>query len=253
MTNLPEQIRSLLVADQTEAAIDALMNWAKTNYEGVYDQCILLRSRWEKIEQEANLGMISREEAMRQTTQVNAGLLAMVSDIEHGHPSADRSAVKRNPWPIIALVAGVLILGGFALGWFKWPFGGAEKKEASSGSAVRFPDGKSLTLVENNEEVTYEVLEARVERLSSSQNRLNLRLLCSPMLSPRRAINFWSASFRFLPEGGTALAPSNDLNLLAESHASTEGDVQFVLPASVTGGQLQIKYIGKEDKLGLSW
>ena len=128
-----------------------------------------------------------------------------------------------------------------------------KKKEAISTGGVHFPDGKRITLVENSEEVTYEILDARVERLSSAQNRLSLRLLCSPMLSPRRAINFWSASFRFLPEGGSALAPSNDLNLLAESHASTEGDVQFVLPAAVTGGQLQIRFITKEDQLGLTW
>lgn len=254
MNNTLEQVRSLLVADQTEAAIDALMTWTKVNYTSVYDQCILLRSRWEKIEQDTNLGLISREDALRETMQVNAGLLAMVSDIEQGRTTAPLYPSKRFSWPVVALVAVLLILGAFALGWSRWPFGAAENKEASSTGAVTFPDGKSLTLVENGEEVTYEILEARLEKLGGGQNRLNLRVLCSPMLSPRRGLNFWAASFRFLTDGSASkIAPSNNLNLIAESHASTEGEIQFVLPAEVSGGQLQIKFIYKEGQLGLSW
>lgn len=257
MTNVPQQIRDLLANDQTEAALDALMRWAKDGYRGLYDQCILLRSRWEKIEEESNLGLISREEAMRQTMQVNAGVLALVSGIEQGKgPAANRPPAPAawRYWPIVSLIAGALALGGVAFGWFDTPAKADEKKEAAAGATVIFPGQKSLTLTENGEEVTYELLDGRLEKLNGTQNRLTLRILCSPMLSPRRPMNFWAASFRFAPAGGAAeAAPSNDLNLLAESHASTEGELQFLLPTTVPGGRLSIKFGQQEGSLEVSW
>lgn len=261
MTDLREQIRSLLADDQTEAAIDTLMQWAKTRYAELYDQCVLLRSRWEKIEEESALGLISREDAMRQTNQVNAGLLALMAGLEPAKRSASVDTPSALPprrrlyLALASLFAGLALLGAYALGWFKFDKKTPEKTETTTAAAtVRMPDGASVTIVENGQEVTYDVQDARLEKLSAAKNRLSLRLLCSPMLSPRRPMNFWAASFRFHPaDGSAALAPSNDLNLIAESHASTEGQLQFVLPAELSGGTLTIKFVEKEEGIDLNW
>lgn len=256
MPSLPEQIRTLLTEDRTEAAIDALLDWAKASYATLYDQVVLLRARWEKIEQESNLGLISREEAMRQTSQVNVALLHLLGDLER-RPAAPAFLAApsdtRSRWLPI-LFGGLVLVGVAAFFWARQTdpavYAPAEKLAPPT---VRFPQGESMTLVENGEEVSYKILEAQLEKLSAGEQRLSLRLLCSPMLTPRRSLNFWAANFRFVSAGQPPVAPSNNLNLVAESHASTEGDVQFVLPVAVRGGELRIKFNEKELPLEISW
>lgn len=262
MTDLRDKIRSLLADNQTETAINTLMEWAQSRYGELYDECVLLRSRWEKIEEESALGLISREEAMRQTNQVNAGLLTLMSGLEPASKPAPGAPARRPRQrlylTLASLFATVALLAGYAMGWLR--FGTEVKTSAETttttvaGSTVRFPDGKAVKLVQNADEVGYEILDASIERLSASKNRLNIRLLCSPVMSYRRPINFWTSSFRFIPsDGSPAQAPSNDLNLLAESHASTEGEIQFVLPSGVKGGELKLKYVDTEEGLKLNW
>lgn len=259
MTELREKIRSLLADNQTEAAIDTLMQWAQNNYGELYDECVLLRSRWEKIEEDSALGLISHEETMRQTNQVNAGLLTLMGGLEPVPKTASvaptRGKQRRLYLALAAMFAAVALLTGYALGWFR-PDTNAQTavETTTAGSTVQLPDGNSVKLIQNSDEVGYQILEARIEKLSPSKNRLNIRLLCSPVLAYRRPINFWTSSFRFVPaDGSPAQAPSNDLNLLAESHASTEGEIQFVLPSGVKGGALKLKYIDTEESLNLKW
>lgn len=255
MNELREQIHALLREGRTEAALDVLLQGAKTRYENLYDEAILLRARWEKIERDNNQNLLSPEDAMRQTNRVNADLLALLDNV-----GADQTAyaapVRPQNWRMAAILVGMLLLATAIFFWWKKPAGavaGVSENPAAAAAAVDFPKGKAVTVVESGEEVRYEIIEAIVDKVNGDEQRLTVRLLCAPMLSPRRGMNFWSANFRFEPAGKPALAPANNLNLIAESHASTEGEVQFVLPAGVRGGKLWMKYLQKEADLELTW
>lgn len=249
-----EQIQGLLSEGQTEAAIDALLQWTKTHYTTLHDQIILLRARWGKIQHDSLHDLISPEDAARQTNQVNAALLALLNEAEGREPAAAFPMAARRPrWLLPVLFGAVLLVGLAAFFWIKQSKPGDAIPAEKPSAAVKLPEGNALTIVENGEEVRYEILEATLDKVNGNDQRLTLRLLCSPMLSPRRGMNFWSANFRFEPAGSPAVAPANNLNLIAESHASTEGEVQFVLPAGVRGGKIWMKYSSKEAALEVAW
>ncbi len=264
MLQLKEQIRELIMQNETDQAVDTLLEWSRSNYLSIYDQCVLLRARLEQIEREANTNLIAPEDAMRQVNQVNAALLNLISDLETNPAEqlapTTHPATKPNNWLVPTLVGALILAIGVATYFFlKVPANPAATSATStpdgtlSGGQVRFPDGKRVVLVENAQEVTYDILDAKIEVLTPQQKRLALRIRCSPKTAYHQTINFWVRNFRLECPGIPPLAPSNDLNLLAEGGSYQDGPVEFLLPVQSRSGKLTFQFGSHSAQLSLVW
>ncbi len=256
MQQLKEQIRDLIMQNETDAAVDALLEWSKSNYLSMYDQCVLLRARLEQIEREANTNLIAPEDAMRQVNQVNAALLNLIADLEMPpieqpiSPSVVRTT-NPNHWLVPTLVGALLLAIGAALYFFFASPATATK--ASAAGKVRFPDGKRVVLVDIGNEVTYEILDALTEALNPQQQRLVLQIRCLPKTAYRQAVNFWGRDFRLEYPELPPLPPSNELNLVVEHGSYQDGRVEFVLPAQARSANLTIQFGSQTARLSLVW
>lgn len=263
MQQLKEQIRALIMQNETDAAVDTLLEWSKSNYLSIYDQCVLLRARLEQIEREANTNLIAPEDAMRQVNQVNAALLNLISDLET--KPVEQVALKTHPtksnsWLVTTLLGALILAIGVATYFFlKMPANSAATSTASttdgilSGGQVRFPDGKRVVLVENGQDVAYEILSAKVESLNPQQRRLALQVRCLPKMAYAQDINFWNRDFRLECPGLPPLPPSNDLNLIAESGSYKDGPVEFLIPPQARSGKLTIQFGSQSAQLSMAW
>ena len=261
MEQLKEQIRALIVRDETDEALDALLEWSKSHYLRMYEQCILLRARLEQIERETNTNLISPEESRRQVSQINAALLNLITDLDN-LPAPDRSGPpatpapqRQNRWLVPVLVGGLVVaIGAASYFYFGLPKPlGTDAAVADVPTTLRFPAGKRVVLVENSDEITYEVLGGRIERLNPEQQRLVLQVRCLPKTAYQRDVNFWSRNFRLECPGLPPLAPSNDLNLLAKHGAHQDGAVEFLLPHPIRLAKLLIQLGTQSTGLPISW
>ncbi len=261
MQQLKEQIRALIMQNETDQAVDTLLAWSKSNYLSIYDQCVLLRARLEQTERESNMNLIAPDDAMRQVNQVNAALLNLISNLETG--AVEQSAPttspgnKPNNWLVPVLVGALILAIGVAIYFFSkapsTPTATSTTNTNTTVGQVRFPEGKKVVLVENAQEVTYEILDAKIESLSPQQKRLALRIRCSPKTAYGQAINFWVRNFRLECPGTPPLAPSNDLNMLAEGGSYQDGPLEFLLPVQSRSGKLSFQFGEQTAQLSLVW
>ena len=261
MQQLKEQIRALIMQNETDQAVDTLLAWSKSNYLSIYDQCVLLRARLEQTERESNMNLIAPDDAMRQVNQVNAALLNIISNLETG--AVEQSAPttspgnKPNNWLVPVLVGALILAIGVAIYFFSkapsTPTATSTTNTNTTVGQVRFPEGKKVVLVENAQEVTYEILDAKIESLSPQQKRLALRIRCSPKTAYGQAINFWVRNFRLECPGTPPLAPSNDLNMLAEGGSYQDGPLEFLLPVQSRSGKLSFQFGEQTAQLSLVW
>ncbi len=259
MEQLKEQIRALIIRDETDEALDTLLEWSRSNYLRMHEQCILLRARLEQIERETNTNLISPEEARRQVGQVNAALLNLITDLDN-LPVTNRSVPdsapvqqRQNSWLVPVLIGAFVIAVGAAAYFYFGQSNALEDNAADVSGALRFPAGKRVVLVENSDEITYEILSGRVERLNPEQQRLVLQVRCLPKTAFRQDINFWSRNFRLECPGLPPLAPSNDLNMLAKHGAHQDGQVEFLLPPASRSAKLLIQLGTQSTGLPIIW
>ena len=261
MEQLKEQIRALIVRDETDEALDALLEWSKSHYLRMHEQCILLRARLEQIERETNTNLISPEESRRQVGQINAALLNLITDLDN-LPVTNRSIPdsapvqqRRNSWLLPVLMGALVVAVGSATYLY---FGPSKSLEDNAPAAavpgtLRFPEGKRAVLVENSNEIAYEIIGGRIERLHPEQQRLVLQIRCLPKTAYQQDVNFWSRNFRLECPGLPPLAPSNDLNLLAKHGAHQDGAVEFLLPHPIRSAKLLIQLGTQSTGLPISW
>jgi hypothetical protein len=87
----------------------------------------------------------------------------------------------------------------------------------------------------------YQLLSARLEPYSPGKVALHLSIRMTN--NDRFPANFWSDSFRLLVDGALQ-APTNSLNELLPSKSSKDGNVEFVISASVSTAGLQMGDVG---------
>lgn len=260
MEDLKEHIRALIMQDETDEAVEALLEWSKSNYLRLYDQCILLRARLEQIERESTTNLISPEDATRQMSQINAALLHLLAEMD-ARPVPDSADLHpadpagQRKWLVPVLVGALVVAIGAAAYFYSSPSKTPEDVGAATNASgsLRFPAGKRVVLVENGNEITYEIANGRIERLNPEQQRLILQIRCLPKTAYQQDINFWSRDFRLECPGLPPLAPSNDLNLLAKHGTHQDGALEFLLPHQIRSGKLTIRYGSQSTQLPVSW
>lgn len=110
--------------------------------------------------------------------------------------------------------------------------------------SIALDDGMEATLqIQAEGNVVYRVLYAQLEPRNADDLSLKLMIRCTN--NGRYPLNFWSQSFRLLIDG-VPRSPSNDLNVVVEPQAVKEGEIVFIIPASVPKAQLQIGDPGRE-------
>jgi hypothetical protein len=90
-------------------------------------------------------------------------------------------------------------------------------------------------------QAVYKLLSARVDPYSPG--KVSLHLTVRMTNNDRFDANFWAASFRLLVDGSLQ-APENNLDELVSAHTAKEGDVEFVIPATVSTVGLQMGDVG---------
>jgi hypothetical protein len=105
---------------------------------------------------------------------------------------------------------------------------------------------RSLTLpatVEvRSEDIIFKLLSARLSPYSPS--KVSLKFTVRMTNNHRFPANFWNASFRLLVDE-TLQAPVNFLDEVVDSNSSKDGEVEFVIPDSVSTVGLQMGEVGE--------
>ena len=130
------------------------------------------------------------------------------------------------------------------------PAGDSPRPIEAQSAAVSPPSASTtssrpLTLPENTQvksgDAVYKLLSARLEPYSP--DKVSLHLSVRMTNNGRFPANFWSDSFRLLVDGALQ-APTNSLNELIPSKSSKDGEVEFVIPGSVSTVGLQMGDVG---------
>ena len=104
---------------------------------------------------------------------------------------------------------------------------------------------RPLTLPESAQvrsgDAVYKLLSARLEPYSP--DKVSLHMSVRMTNNGRFPANFWSDSFRLIVDGALQ-APTNSLNEVLPSNSSKDGEVEFVIPASVSTVGLQMGDVG---------
>jgi hypothetical protein len=105
--------------------------------------------------------------------------------------------------------------------------------------AIALPEPSEFTFRGSSGEVVYRILAIRLEprEVGSEQLTFLIRMHNRGSVSQ----NFWDASFR-LAAGDHRLEPVSRLNDVVGGHAATEGEVAFVVPASLAMVELEIAH-----------
>ena len=120
-----------------------------------------------------------------------------------------------------------------------------DTQSAVSAPSASVTSSRPLSLPETTQvrsgDAVYRLLSARLEPYSP--NKVSLRLSVRMTNNGRFPTNFWSDSFRLLVDGSLQ-APTNDLNEIVSSNSAKDGDVEFVIPVSISTVGLQMGDVG---------
>jgi len=117
-----------------------------------------------------------------------------------------------------------------------------EAQGAASAPSSRLLTVPEMSQVRMGDSIIYKLLSARVEPYAPEKVALRLKVRMTN--NGNYPANFWSSSFRLLVDG-TLQAPTNFLDEILASNSSKDGDVEFVVPASVTTVGLQMGDVGE--------
>lgn len=116
---------------------------------------------------------------------------------------------------------------------------------AATSSSTGLTASRPLNLPENTEvrmgEDVFKLLSARLDPYSP--DKVSVRFIVRMTNNGPYDANFWAASFRLLVDGSLQ-APTNSLDELVSSHSSKQGDIEFVIPASLSTVGLQMGDVG---------
>jgi hypothetical protein len=110
--------------------------------------------------------------------------------------------------------------------------------------ALALPELREITFRSSSGKVVYRLLAIRLEARDAGSEQLTFLIRMHNRDSVSQ--NFWDSSFR-LTAGDHRLEPVSNLNVVVGGHAAKEGEVAFVVPASLAAVELEVTY-SQSDK-----
>lgn len=258
MPEITDQIQHLIEQGQTEQALETLASWLRTQQTSALNEVILLRARYEEVQRDLGMNLISPEEAARSYSQINFALLNLLQNIKNPIPQAAATTPNRRGWLIAG--AGALLLLVLIMFVFKILFPSRElsnsttedvKSNVTSASNIHFPNGKEATLQELDTKVTYTVLEGRAEPYNPENQKITLTIRCF-LGKGIGGMNFWESSFRLIVKD-LPYAAQGGLNELVENESYKDGEVYFLIPKDARAADLKMTFLDQYTTLPLQW
>jgi hypothetical protein len=113
--------------------------------------------------------------------------------------------------------------------------------------ALTLPELSEVKFRSSSAEIVYRLLAIRLEPRDAGSEQLTFLVRMHNRGSVGQ--NFWDSSFRLLA-GDRRFEPASNLNLVVAGHAAKEGEVAFVVPASLATAELEIAY-SQSDKTSI--
>lgn len=259
MLGITEQVQKLIEEGSTEEALETFANWLRTEQSYALNEVILLRSRYEQVEKELGLDLISSEDATRAYSQINYALLNLVQNVNTGKPDVNKQVVpNRRGWLIAG--AGALLILVLLMFVLKVLFPSrvlpdtsqSEKTETvQKGTALQFPQGKEVALTSMGTQVTFTVITGRTEPYNPENQKITLKIRCF-LHEGRGGMNFWESSFRLLVNE-MPYAAQGGLNEVVENESFKDGEVYFLIPTAVRKADLKITFYEEYTVVPLQW
>ncbi len=269
MPEITEQIHKLIEGGQTEQALETLANWLRTQQTTSLNEVILLRSRYEQVERDLGLNLISAAEAARSFSQINYALLNLLQNINNPVITTPTST-KRSGWLIAG--AGAVLLLVLIMFVFKVLFPSRElstigesaqisEKETTERlhpavtnkkvAMIQFPQGQKVSLVVVDTKVTYTVLEGQVEPYNVENQKLNLKIRAL-LHEGRGGMNFWDSNFRVIVND-LPYAGQGGLNEVVENDSFKDGEIFFIIPKNTRKADLKLTFYKESAILPMEW
>ncbi|GEM_PF-1757990 len=251
MPSITEQIQTLVEQGSTEEALETLANWLRTEQSLALNEVILLRSRYEQVQRELGLDLISPEDAARSYNQISFSLLNLLQSVEKGTPTAIPIAAQNSNRNLkFAIVAGAVVLAVIAFFFINRLGSSGRETSISKATALKFPQGKEVSLTMNSSTATYTILEAKTEPYKPENQKITLKIRC--FLKGRYDINFWESDFR-LVANELPYPAQGGLNELVQSDSFKDGEVYFLIPKDLRKADLRIKFYEEYTVLPVQW
>ncbi len=260
MSDIIEKIQALVADSQTEEALEALIQWLRTQQSYTLNEAILLRSRYEQVEKDLSLNLISQEDASRAFSQINFSLLNLMDNLNKGETLVATPSQKKSTKNWIIGIMGILLVGLTILLVFKIrPADREEQATAASDKAatimastvLQFPQGKELKFLGTGNKATYTVLEGSAERYNSAEQRIIFNIRCYNHKGGW-GVNFWDDSFRLLLQD-LSYAPKSSLNEVVDVDSFKDGEIYFIIPQGTRSADLKISHYGESASLQVRW
>lgn len=253
MPPITEQIQTLIEQGNTEQALETLANWLRTEQSLALNEVILLRSRYEQVERELGLNLISAEEAARSYSQINFSLLNLVQNVKSGTPTPTiiAPAKKQNLLPFIivglSLLSLVLVFIFYGTSSRIAPSDATPVKEEG---VIEFPQGNEVSLTTMGSTATYTILTSKAEPYNPENQKITLTIRC--FLKGVYDMNFWSADFRLIANELPYAALGN-LSKVVAGDSFKDGELYFLIPKDLRKGDLKINFYEEYTVLPLTW
>lgn len=265
MATITDQVQKLIEQGETETALETLASWLRSQQTSTLNEVILLRSRYEQVQRELGLNLISPEEAARSYSQINFALLNLLQNIEKPLPNLIQTS-NRQRW----LLAGVgflifLVVCIIAIRILlpdkirsNPPTNVMNSEQTSSSDAespkglpIQFPQGQKASLFVVDTKVTYSVLEGKVEPYNAENQKIILKIRAL-LHEGRGGMNFWDSNFRVLVND-LPYAGQGGLNEIVENDSFKDGEVFFIIPRNTNKADLKLTFYKENAILPLTW
>ncbi len=261
MSDIIQKIQALVADSQTEEALEALIQWLRNQQSYTLNEAILLRARYEQVEKDLSLNLMSPEDASRAFSQINFSLLNLMDNLNKAETlSVAAPSQKKSSKNWIIGIMGVLLAGLTILLLFKIRPADqegqatAESNQAATSAAttaLRFPQGKELKFLGTGNRATYTVLEGTAEKYNSDEQRIIFTIRCYNHKGGW-GVNFWDDSFRLLLQD-LSYAPKSGLNEVVDVDSFKDGEIYFIIPQGKRAADLKITHYGESAALQVRW
>lgn len=255
MPSITEQVQKLVEQGSTEAALETFANWLRTEQSFALNEVILLRSRYEQVEREVGLDLISEEDAARSYSQINYALLNLVQNVEKNQSgfAEVKTPPNRKGWLIAgagALLIIVLLMFVLKVLLPSRELPNSNPNITAAPSNFQFPQGKEASLSVNESTATYTLLEAKAEPYNPEIQKITIKIRC--FLKGKYDMNFWDSDFRLIANE-LPYAAQGGLNEVVAGDSFKDGEVYFLIPKDLRKADLRIKYYDQYTVLPLQW
>lgn len=256
MPEITEKIQKLIEEGQTEKALESLTDWIRTQQTSALNEVILLRSRYEQVERDLGLNLISPAEAARSFSQINYALLNLLQNLKKPAPFIV-PAPNRRGWLIAGAGAVLLLVLMMFVLKILYPSKNLIKSvqnqsvvNRKNSTAIQFPQGSEASLNILNQTATYTLLEGKAEYYNAENQKITLKIRC--FLKGRYDMNFWESDFRLLVNA-LPYAAQGGLNEVVEGDSFKDGEIYFLIPNDLRKADLSIKFYDQNTTLPLQW